>query len=310
MMNDFVFLVAGIGCAAFGGELFLRGSVGIASALRIAPAIIGVTVAAFATSSPELSVAVSSGLAGRSEIALGDALGSNIVNIALILGIALLISDIPISTNTIRRDISAAVLVPLVTGLFLLDGTLSRLDGLLMLFMFIAWLSAAVFDAGRQRKSAQSVAGFVQTLNPVLSGAGGLVLLVLSGYLIVSGATGMARAFGIDEFIIGATIVALGTSMPELASLVIARFRGQDEVGLGTILGSNIFNGLFIVSVASILSPVRPLLSEVFPALGFGLLSVLIALPERGSKQIRRRQGVFLLLLYALYLATAFFLHS
>ncbi len=307
-MPDYFFMIAGIGCAAFGGELFLRGAVGTASALRIAPAIIGVTVAAFATSSPELSVAISSGLEGRSQISLGDALGSNIVNIALILGIALLISDIPVSSGTIRRDVSAAVLIPLLTGFFLLDGTLSRLDGLLMLCMFIGWLTAAVLEAARQRNSAESVAGGRGAMNPALFAIGGLVLLVLSGRLIVSGATGIARAFGLDEFIIGATVVALGTSMPELASLVIARLRGQDEIGLGTILGSNIFNGLFIVSVAAILSPVRPPLPEVLPALAFGLLSVLIALPWRSSGRIRRVQGVFLLLLYALYMVTVFLL--
>lgn len=307
-MPDYFFLIAGIGCAAFGGELFLRGAVGTASALRIAPAIIGVTVAAFATSSPELSVAIGSGLAGRSQISLGDALGSNIVNIALILGIALLISDIPVSSGTIRRDVSAAVLIPLLTGFFLLDGTLSRLDGLLMLCMFFAWLTAAVLEAARQRNSSESVAGGTGAMNPMLFAIGGLVLLVLSGRLIVTGATGIARAFGLDEFIIGATVVALGTSMPELASLVIARLRGQDEIGLGTILGSNIFNGLFIVSVAAILSPVRPPLPEVLPALAFGLLSVLIALPWRSSGRIRRVQGVFLLLLYALYMVTVFLL--
>lgn len=307
-MTDYIFLLAGIGCAAFGGEFFVRGAVGAASALRIAPAIIGVTVAAFATSSPELSIAISSGLSGNSQISLGDALGSNIVNIALILGIALLISDVPVASGTIRRDVSAAVLVPLLTAFFLFDGTLSRLDGLLMLCMFIAWLTAAVLEAGRQRKSAESGVGRMKVLNPAFFAIAGLLLLILAGRLIVSGATGIARAFGLDEFIIGATVVALGTSMPELASLVFAKLRGQDEIGLGTILGSNIFNGLFIVSVAAILSPVRPALPEVLPTLAFGLMSVLIALPWRGSGRIRRGQGVFLLLLYALYLVTAFLL--
>ncbi|ABL65242.1 calcium/sodium antiporter [Chlorobium phaeobacteroides] len=304
-MSDYVFLIVGIGCAAFGGELFVRGAVGTALALRIAPAIIGVTVAAFATSSPELSVAISSGLAGRSQISMGDALGSNIVNIALILGIALIISDISVASGTIRRDISAAVLIPLLTGFFLLDGNLSRLDGMLMLCMFIAWLTAAVLEAARQRNSSESGSGGTSVLSSALFAIGGLVLLVISGRLIVSGATAIARAFGLDEFIIGATVVALGTSMPELASLVFARLRGHDEIGLGTILGSNIFNGLFILSVAAILSPARPPLPEVLPALAFGLLSVLIALPWRNSGRIRRVQGVFLLLLYFLYLVTA-----
>lgn len=305
-MPDYVILIIGIGCAFFGGEYFVRGAVAISTALRIAPAIIGVTVAAFATSSPELSVAINSGLTGNSTVALGDALGSNIVNISLILGIALLMSDIPVSWGVVKRDIPVAIIIPCITGILLFDGSLSRVDGIFMFSIFILWLCLTILEATRERRSKDLQYGGKKIRMPALTVLFGLVLLVLSGKLIVSGASGLARAAGLDEFFIGATVVALGTSMPELASLVISKLKGYDEVGLGTVLGSNIFNGLFIISVTVMLSPVRPPLAEVFPALVFGLLSLLLALPGYNSGRIRRRQGIFLLILYFVYLAMLF----
>ena len=143
-MGDFALLLAGVVCAGIGGELFVRGVVGIAHWARISPGIIGATVAAFATSSPELSVSVSSALAARPEIALGDALGSNVVNVALILGLALVISAIRTPPGSIRRDMPVALLAPVLTGLLFLDGELSHLDGAVLMVVFVAWLAATL----------------------------------------------------------------------------------------------------------------------------------------------------------------------
>ncbi len=138
-MNNYLALIIGIICAGIGGELFVRGALGLAHRLRISAGIIGATVAAFATSSPELSVALSSALAGKPQIALGDSLGSNVVNVALILGLALVISGIHTPRDSIRRDFPVALLIPLLTGALFLDGELSRIDGLLLFAAFAAW---------------------------------------------------------------------------------------------------------------------------------------------------------------------------
>lgn len=151
-MNDYVLLFSGIACAAFGGELFVRGTVGIASVLRIAPSIIAVTVAAFATSSPELSVAINSGLAGKSQLSLGDALGSNIVNISLVLGVTLLISGIPVSPAVLRRDAPVAILVPFLTAIFLIDNMIDRLEGVFMFLCFEAWMATTIKQALKERE--------------------------------------------------------------------------------------------------------------------------------------------------------------
>ena len=306
-MSDYLFLLLGIAFAALGGELFVRGSAGVATVLRVAPSIIGVTVAAFATSSPELSVAVNSGLAGKSQLSLGDALGSNIVNISLVLGITLLISGIPVSAEVLKRDMPVAILAPLLTGILLIDGMIDRLEGVFMLATFSAWMAMTVKQALRERAPSDGSATATDRFMPWVHVVAGLLLLVAAGRLIVLSTAGIAREFGIDDFIIGATLVAFGTSVPELASTVLAKIRGHDEIGIGTVLGSNIFNNLFIVAVAAIIRPIRVPLTEVVPAILFGILSLLIALPRRGTGWVRRRQGVLLVLVYSVYVTTLFF---
>lgn len=300
-MADFALLLGGILCAAAGGELFVRGTVGLAHWARISPGIIAATVAAFATSSPELSVSVNSALEGKPAIALGDALGSNVVNIALILGLALSLAPLHCPQDSLRRDFPVALAVPVITGALFLDGVLSRLDGFLLLSLFLAWCVATVIEARRQRSAAGKIQGESNVLITTGQGAAGMILLVVAGRLIVTGATGIAATFGVDEFVIGATVVAIGTSAPELATTIVARLRRHDEVGLGTILGSNIFNGLLIVAVASILHPIAVRWQEAVTALIFGLAAVALSYPRR-SGLIGRRRGFILLALYAAYL--------
>ncbi len=302
-MNDYVAMILGVVCAGIGGELFVRGAVGLAHWARLSPGIIGATVAAFATSSPELSVSINAAMAGKPQIALGDALGSNVVNVALILALALVISGIQSPRDSVKRDFPVALLIPIITGVLFLDGELSRFDGLLMLSMFLAWLVAVVIEVRKQRSAAEEVLGEHRRWLVVLSCVVGLAVLVAAGNLIVAGARGIAISFGIDEYIIGATIVAVGTSVPELATTVIAKLRGHDEVGLGTILGSNIFNGVLIIAVAAIIHPITVAWREVAITLVFGLVALVFAYPTRNGF-IERRRGVLLLVLYAVYLAT------
>lgn len=299
-MNHTLALVLGVLCAGAGGELFVRGTVSLATWARIAPGIVGATVAAFATSSPELSVSITSAFNGTPQIALGDALGSNVVNIALILALALLISGIACSRDSIRRDFPVAFLVPVLTGVLAFDGELGRVDGAMLLAAFTAWMTATVVEARRQRSAAEEVLGAHRLAPALLSAAAGLGLLIGAGLLIVHGARGIALAFGFSEFLIGATVVALGTSVPELATALISKLRGHDEVGLGTVLGSNIFNGLFIVAVAALIHPIVFDPTSVRIALAFGAAAVLLTLPGK-SGYVGRWRGLLLLLLYVAY---------
>ncbi len=299
-MNPYLTLALGVLSAGIGGELFVRGTVSLATWARVAPGIVGATVAAFATSSPELSVSITSALAGTPQIALGDALGSNVVNIALILALALLISGIQSSRDSIRRDFPVAFLVPVLTAALAADGELSRLDGFVLLSVFLAWMIATVIEARRQRSAAEEVLGAHRLAPALLSAVIGLGLLVGAGILIVDGARAISLTFGLSEFVIGATVVAVGTSVPELATTLISKLRGHDEIGLGTILGSNIFNGLFIIAVAALIHPIVFDAPSVRSALAFGLVAVILTLPGR-SGYIGRARGLVLLLLYLAY---------
>jgi len=295
-------LIAAIPLAALGGEAFLRGVLGVAVWLRLPKLLVATTLAAFATSSPELTVSSLAALAGKPEIGLGDALGSNVVNIGLILGLALLFGALPVRFTEIRRDFMLALAVPVLTlALALaLDGTLSRADGTLLLGLFALWLMLTARQAIAHRRDTRTDPKSPgQPVRAWLFVLLGLASLIVSGRLFVTGATGIASALGIHAYVIGATVVAIGTSLPELVTTLLARLRGHDEVGLGTLLGSNLFNGLAIVGVAATLHPIRTPLNEIAVALGFGVLTVLLILPHRS--RISRQRGLVMLAAYAAF---------
>lgn len=299
--NHLMALFGGVLLAGVGGELFVRGIVGIARWLRVSPGIIGATVAAFATSSPEISVAVSSASDGHPGISLGDALGSNVVNIAVILGIALLFSRIPCDRGTKLRELPGALLVPALIGLAGYDRTIGRVDAMFLLAIFVGWMTCVVHEVRRQRDATGEILAQRAPIMASGSSLGGLLCLLAGGRLIVIGAEGVARAFGIPEFIIGATVVAVGTSVPELATLVISQIRGHREIGLGLILGSNIFNGLFVIAIASLIHPIQ-MTGPGFPiSLAVMAATTIMVIPDR-TGFIGRGRGILLLLTYTIYL--------
>ncbi len=305
----FLLLVIGVLAAAAGGELFVRGTVGVAAWARVPAGIIGATVAAFATSSPELSVGVQSALAGTPVIALGDALGSNVINVAVVLGIALLAGPVRVGRHTLRRELAFAAAAPVLTLLALVDGTLVRLEALVLLGVFAGWLVLVTREARRARSAAVVDVGETRPRVAVASLVGGLVLLVVAGRLIVLAAKGIGEGLGLDPFVVGATLVAVGTSTPELATTVIALRRGHLEVGVGTVLGSNVFNNLWIVGVAALLHPITASVGEVLLAIVACLVALALVTPTRRWVPGRAR-GVLLLGVGGLYLVGTVLLGS
>jgi cation:H+ antiporter len=195
------------------------------------------------------------------------------------------------------------MLSPLVIGVLAIDGVLSRVDGVLLLTAFTAWLIHVTVVARRQRSAAGEVLGEQREWLAVVYGAMGLGLLIMAGRLIVSGASGLAAAMGIGSFIVGAAIVAFGTSVPELATVVISRIRGHDEIGLNTVLGSNILNGLWVIGVAATICPIAFARWEVMAVLTFGIVTVGMTLPSR-TGYVERWRGVVLLVLYGVFVFT------
>jgi cation:H+ antiporter len=294
-------LIGGVILAGVGGVLFVRGVLGFARWARIPAAIAAATLGAFATSSPEVFVSTIAALDGKPAIGLGDATGSNVVNIALILALALLIKPIRSPHREMRLDFWAAIVASVLIGGVAADGVIGALDGALLIVAFAVWMTLHVRRALAERRkplTGEAVAGY----RVLVDGVAGLSLLVLAGHLVVDGAQTIAAAFAIPPYLIGATLVALGTSMPELATTLVAQRRGHDHVGLGTLLGSNVFNGLFIVGIAAVITPIPVQGSGLWIALGAALYAVVLAWPG-ASERLGRNRGVALIAGYAAYLS-------
>lgn len=299
MTSNLLILAVGLVCASIGGEFFVRGVVGIAEGARIPPGIVGATVAAFGTSSPEVAVAISAALDDRPELSLGDALGSNVINIGLALGLVLLIGSMRVGRGAIRRDMFAALVIPLVTAVLASDGSLGRPDALVLLIVFGVWLVTTVVAARRERSAAIEVLAEHSLRRALVLSTLGLAFLVVSGRVIVVGAKGIGADLGLDPFVVGVVFVAVGTSVPEVATAIISRVRGHDEIGLGTILGSNVFNGALVVPLAILIRPFDVDWSEISISLAFGVALVLAVLPIP-RPVLGRGRGVLLLSLYGL----------
>ncbi len=303
-MSSLIVLLAGVGCAAVGGELFVRGAVGLAAWARVPARVVGVSIAAFATSSPELSVGIQSAAAGQPEIALGDALGSNVINVAVVLGAVLVIGPLHASRRELRRELTFAALAPMLTLLALIDGRLVRTEAAVLLLLFVVWLIAVSRQALRERSSLDDGIEGPSGWRTVARAAIGLITLIVAGRLIVIAAKGIGTDLGLDPFVVGATLVALGTSTPELATALVARRRRHADIGVGTVLGSNVFNNLWIVGIVALLHPVRTSVSEVILSVSACLLALLLVVPTSTGTVPRWRGGALAVLAAGYMVAT------
>lgn len=256
-------IVAGLVLLIIGGELLVRGASKLAAAMRISPLVIGLTVVAFGTSSPELAVSLQSAFAGNADIALGNVIGSNIMNVLFILGVSALVAPLVVSSQLIRLD------VPLMVGasilLFLLgwDGSLTRMDGGLMVTILVTYVWWSIRQSRQAKKSVQEefatevpspAVGTRDTLLQLVLIFVGLVLLGMGANWLVGGAVKIARFFGVSQLIIGLTIVAIGTSLPEVVTSIIAAYRGERDIAVGNVVGSNLFNILCVLGFTSLAS--------------------------------------------------------
>ena len=299
---DYILVLAGLVGLFLGGEGLVRGSVGIAKRLGMSSLLIGLTVVGFGTSTPELLVSVQAALRGAPDIAIGNIVGSNIANILLIAGLTCLVWPIRVSGATLKRDLSVMLAATLVLIPIFMTGQIGRLSGLLLLAAlagYLVWAYLQPGDAGED-----DVDGAVPKSIPMslLWVVGGLVVLILGARFLVTGATNIARDFGLSEAFIGLTIVAVGTSLPELATSIIAAFRRQSEIAIGNIVGSNIFNVLGILGVTAIIAPIpvqpRFLTFDlpVMIAASLAFAGLLLTRPIIG-----RPLGVILLVAYVAY---------
>nr|WP_272888933.1 calcium/sodium antiporter [Stutzerimonas stutzeri] len=262
----FVYLIAGLVLLVAGAEVLVRGAAKLAAQFGISPLVIGLTVVAFGTSAPETAVSVQAALNGSGDIAIGNVVGSNIANVLLILGMTALVAPLVVSRQLIRLDVPIMIGASLVTFGLAWDGELSRIDGAL-LFTAVVVYTLFLIISSRREKAAEVDDEFAKEFGldePAKPHAGlinaglviaGLVLLVVGSNFLVEGAVALARALGLSELVIGLTVIAIGTSLPELATSIMAAFRGERDIAVGNIVGSNIFNLLCVLGLASLVSP-------------------------------------------------------
>ncbi|MBR2657336.1 MAG: calcium/sodium antiporter [Loktanella sp.] len=303
---DYVYLVAGLIGLFFGGEALVRGSVGIARRLAIPPLLIGLTVVGFGTSTPELLVSVDAAWRGVPDIALGNVIGSNIANILLIVGLTALVWPITVTGATLRRDTLVMVAAALALVPVFALGYMGRLSGVVLVAGLVGYLIWAYRTPGDATAEDENLPAPSLALVSTLWVIGGLVVLMVGARFLVDGAVSIARGFGISEAFIGLTIVAVGTSLPELATSLIAAFRRQSEIAIGNIVGSNIFNVLGILGVTAMIAPI-PVAGRflrfdlpVMIAVSLLLTALLLTRPKIG-----RWMGLALLAAYLAYVLAA-----
>lgn len=303
---DYVYVFAGLLGLFFGGEGLVRGSVGIARRLAIPPLLIGLTVVGFGTSTPELLVSVDAALRGVPDIAVGNIVGSNIANILLIVGLTALVWPIRVSGATLRRDTAVMLAAAFALLPVFALGEIGRLPGVLLVLALAVYLTFAYLRPGSEAAEEQGAPAPSSVVVSLLWVIGGLVILMFGARFLVDGAVSIARGYGVSEAFIGLTIVAVGTSLPELATSVIAAFRRQSEIAIGNIVGSNIFNVLGILGVTALIRPI-PVASRfltfdlpVMMMVSLVLTGLLLTRPVIG-----RGVGLVLLAAYVAYIRGA-----
>jgi cation:H+ antiporter len=261
-----LFLIAGLVLLVVGAEALVKGASRLAAMVGLSPLVIGLTIVAYGTSAPEMAVSVMSSLAGQPDIAVGNVVGSNIFNVLFILGISALVVPLVVAQQLIRLDVPIMIMVSILSWLFARDGLISRPEGAILFAGAISYTLFLMFQSSKeenpdvQEEYAKYGEGAnKRSLKSVLSSlfyiAGGLVLLVVGSRWLVDGAIVIARSLGISEVVIGLTIVAAGTSLPELATSVVASIRGERDIAVGNVVGSNIFNLLAVMGLSGLVSP-------------------------------------------------------
>ncbi|WP_071394118.1 calcium/sodium antiporter [Bacillus tuaregi] len=309
----YVLLIVGFALLIKGADYFVEGASSIARALKVSPLLIGLTIVAFGTSSPEATVSIVAALEENAGVAVGNVVGSNIFNITLVVGLTALINPLTVENETIRKEIpftflASAVLLVLISDAALHgfnENFITRSDGLIFLLFFSIFLYY-IFEVAR--KSREAVKEEKETRETVswskngLLTIGGLAAIIFGGELVVNHATEIAYSFGMSETLVGLTIVAVGTSLPELITSITAAMKRESEIALGNIVGSNIFNIFFVLGSASVISPLAVDSKIYIDVLLLMMITVVLFIFSRTHFTIGKREGFILSVAYILYM--------
>ena len=312
MLMQFAIFCIGLIVLTWSADRFVYGASALARNSGISPMMIGLTIVAMGSSAPEIVVSATASLAGNRDTAVGNALGSNITNIALVLGITALIRPLLVSSLTVRREMPILLFICLLASFFILDNHITRAEGIILFTTLIAVVAGLAYLSLRTERSdpinqetEKEIPSNVATPTAMMWIILGLVLLPLSAHFIVESAVNIATYFGLSELVIGLTIIALGTSLPELAASIAGLMKGEDDLAMGNIVGSNIFNLLAVLAMPGLLSPgvldQAAANRDIFVMLGLTLLLLLFSFDLRGTRQISRQEAATFVLLFIGY---------
>ncbi len=308
MLEQSIILIVSLAFLVWSADKFVYGAAALARNLGLSPLIIGLTIVAMGSSAPEMMVAGSASLAGKADTAIGNVIGSNITNITLVLGITALLKPMLVGSQTIRRELPIILITSIIAVIFLSDFTLSLYEGVTLAVLFFVTIGYLAYSSLHKAPSTEhdlledelsdDVPEGVSTAKSVFWLIVGLGLLLLSSNYLVDSAVVIAKHFGISDLVIGLTIIAIGTSLPELAASIAGVLKGEDDLALGNIVGSNIFNALAVLAIPGILAPgpIDPLAlsRDGYIMIGMTILLIMMAIGVKGPRSINRVEGAIL----------------
>lgn len=305
-MLMYVILIAGFVLLIKGADFFVDGSSAAAKMMKVPSLIIGMTIVSMGTSLPETSVSVSASISGNNELAISNAVGSNIFNLMIVCGICAVLCPLAINTETLKRDFPISIGAAAVLGILGYAGmTVGHIDGIIMLILFAGFLLLMIFSAKKTRTDQTSIEDDEYKTMPIwkciLCIIGGIAAIAVGGKMVVNGASDIAKTFGMSDNLIGMTIVAFGTSLPELVTSIVAARKNEVDMAVGNVVGSNIFNIFFVLGIASAISPITFSTENIIDTLVLIAMSGIVLLFAAAKKKLTRPHGIAMVLMYAVY---------
>lgn len=297
----YVVLIAGMLLLVKGADYFVDGSASVAKILKVPSLIIGLTIVALGTSLPEASVSITASIAGNNELALSNIIGSNIFNTLVVVGCSAMIAPFIMDRDIIKRDLIINLIVSVSLCLFIFDGILGRMDGILLLIGLVTFMMLLIRSVMRYDVEEEIGESFSISKSIILIVIG-VVAIILGGNFVVNGASDIARQWGMSETLIGLTIVSIGTSLPELVTSVVAARKGESSLSLGNAIGSNILNVLFILGISGTLTPIAAVSENIIDVAVLIGIAVFILILSRFNDKMTRTKAAIFIGLYAIYM--------
>lgn len=299
----FTILLLGFFFLIKGADIFVEGSSSIARKFNVPPMVIGLTIVAMGTSAPEAAVSITSSIAGQNDMALANVVGSNFFNILIVLGVSCIISTLPVEKNTIKKDTPFLLFVSGLLLIFSIDLNISRIEGFIFLAIFTYFLIDTVKTAKNSDSKVEDVPSEDSPMfKTILLCILGIIGIVLGGDMVVKSASSIAKSFGMSDNLVGLTIVAIGTSLPEFVTSVVAVRKGENDIAIGNIIGSNIFNILFVLGLSTFINPISISMFALFDVVFMILITILLFIFIKSKNSLIKSQGFIFIGLYIAYM--------